>query len=185
MFSEIKVKCEQEMKDTFEYLRHELASLRTGRASTALLDGIKVDYYGTLTPINQVSSISVPEARLIVIQPWEKKMLRPIEKAIMTSDLNLNPNNDGQVIRIPIPAMTDERRKELVKYSNKLAEEAKVSMRNHRRDVNSIIKKSESEDHISKDNVADGIDEVQEITDKYIEKVDEIFKIKEKEILEI
>ncbi len=111
MFSKVKATCEKEMKETLEFLRHEFSSLRTGRASTALLDGIKVDYYGSQTPLNQVSSVSVPEARLIVIQPWEKKMLGPIEKAIMASDLGLNPNNDGQVIRIPIPAMTDERRK--------------------------------------------------------------------------
>ena len=185
MFSKIITSCKKEMEETLEYLRHEFSTLRTGRASTALLDGIKVDYYGTQTPLNQVSSISVPEARLIVVQPWEKKMLSPIEKAIMKSDLSLNPNNDGQVIRIPISAMTVERRKELAKYIHKLAEEAKISIRNHRHNANDIIKKSESEEHISKDNVADGLDEVQEYTDKYIKRVDEIFKIKEKEILDV
>ncbi len=185
MFTEIKSKCENEMNGTLEYLRHEFSTLRTGRASVTLLDGIKVDYYGTQTPLSQVSSVSVPEARLIVIQPWEKKMLGVIEKAIMASDLSLNPNNDGQVIRIPIPAMTDERRKEMVKFAHKLAEEAKVSIRNHRREVNTVIKKSESDGNISKDNVADGLDEIQEITDKYIKRIDEAIKTKEKEILEI
>ena len=127
MFSKIIADCKKEMEETLEYLRHELSTLRTGRASTALLDGIKVDYYGAQTPLNQVSSISVPEARLIVVQPWEKKMLNPIEKEIMKSDLGLNPNNDGQVIRIPIPAMTNERRKELAKYIHKLAEEENIN----------------------------------------------------------
>lgn len=185
MFSEIKTTCEKEMKETLEFLRHEFSSLRTGRASVALLDGIKVDYYGSQTPLNQVSSVSVPEARLIVIQPWEKKMLGAIEKEILKSDLSLNPNNDGQVIRIPIPAMTEERRRELVKHIHKLAEEAKISVRNHRHNANDKIKKSESEDHISKDNVADGLDEIQKITDKYVGRIDEIFKIKEKEILKV
>ncbi|MEA3499770.1 MAG: ribosome recycling factor [Candidatus Marinimicrobia bacterium] len=185
MFSKIKTNCDKEMEETLEFLRHEFAGLRTGRASTALLDGIKVDYYGSQTPLNQVSSISVPEARLIVIQPWEKKMLGPIEKAIMKSDLSLNPNNDGQVIRIPIPAMTDERREDLVKHIHKLAEEAKISVRNHRHEANKLIKKSESEDSISKDNVADGLDEIQEITDKHIDRIDEFFKVKEKEILKV
>ncbi|MEA1986897.1 MAG: ribosome recycling factor [Candidatus Marinimicrobia bacterium] len=184
MFSEVTSKCKNEMNDALSFLRHEFASLRIGRASTALLDGIKVDYYGSKTPLNQVATISVPEARLIVVQPWEKKILPLIEKAIMASDLSLTPNNDGQVIRIPIPAMTEERRKEMVKHIHKLSEEAKVSVRNHRRDANETIKKSEKEDHISKDNVADGLDEIQEITNDYIKKIDEVFKDKEKSILD-
>ncbi|MGC9512440.1 MAG: ribosome recycling factor [Fidelibacterota bacterium] len=184
MLESLYKECKAKMDKSVEVIRHELASIRTGRASTALLDGIKVDYYGNPTPLNQVANITVPEARLLVIQPWEKNMLPVIEKAILASSLGLTPANDGQVIRLPIPPMSDERRKDLSRIVSKIAEDGRISIRNVRREFNEHIKKMEKDGDISKDNAADGLDEIQKITDEHIAKIDEIFELKEKEILE-
>jgi ribosome recycling factor len=166
-------------------LKKEFASIRTGRASLALVDGIVVDYYGTPTPLPQVASLSVPESRQIAIQPWEKNLIPLIEKAILKSDLGLTPANDGKVIRINIPILTEERRKQLVKVVRKRAEESKVAVRNIRRDSNDELKKLEKEKHVSEDDVKKEQEEIQKITDMFIKKVDEIVEHKEKEIMEV
>jgi len=184
MQNEVYSYCEEYMKKSLSHLDHEFASLRTGRATPSLLDSVKVDYYGSLTPLSQCATISVPEARLLVIQPWDKTLLSAAEKAIQVANLGLNPINDGQVIRVPIPAMTDERRQELVKIVHSMAEDAKVSVRNIRRDANDQIKKLEKDKDISEDNAKDAHDEIQKITDKYVEKINEAQKVKEKEILD-
>ncbi|MEP9406274.1 ribosome recycling factor [Peribacillus frigoritolerans] len=163
----------------------ELASIRAGRANASLLDRISIDYYGSLTPVNQVAGISVPEARLLVIQPYDKTVLGEIEKAILKSDLGLNPSNDGSVIRIAIPALTEERRKELVKVVKKEAEEAKIAVRNVRRDANDDLKKLEKSGEITEDDLRGYADDIQKMTDGNITKIDEITKDKEKEILEV
>ena len=184
MQNEVYSYCEEYMEKSLSHLDHEFKSLRTGRATPSLLDSVKVDYYGSLTPLNQCTTISVPEARLLVIQPWDKTLLSAAEKAIQAANLGLNPINDGQVIRVPIPAMTDERRQELVKIVHQMAEEAKVSVRNVRRDANDKIKKLEKDKDISEDNAKDAYDEIQKITDKYVEKINEAQKVKEKDILD-
>ncbi|MGE6378091.1 ribosome recycling factor [Peribacillus muralis] len=163
----------------------ELASIRAGRANASLLDRISIDYYGSQTPINQVAGISVPEARLLVIQPYDKTVLGEIEKAILKSDLGLNPSNDGSIIRIAIPALTEERRKELVKVVKKEAEEAKIAIRNVRRDANDDLKKLEKNGEITEDDLRGYADDIQKMTDGNITKIDEITKDKEKEILEV
>ncbi|WP_144550257.1 ribosome recycling factor [Peribacillus simplex] len=163
----------------------ELASIRAGRANASLLDRISIDYYGSLTPVNQVAGISVPEARLLVIQPYDKTVLGEIEKAILKSDLGLNPSNDGSVIRIAIPALTEERRKELVKVVKKEAEEAKIAVRNVRRDANDDLKKLEKSGEITEDDLRGYAEDIQKMTDGNITKIDEITKDKEKEILEV
>ena len=163
----------------------ELASIRAGSANAALLDRISVDYYGAPTPINQLAGISVPEARLLVIQPYDKTILGEIEKAILKSDLGLNPTNDGSLIRIAIPALTEERRKELVKVVKKEAEEAKIAVRNIRRDGNEDLKKLEKNGEITEDDLRGYSDEIQKMTDQNISKIDDITKDKEKEILEV
>lgn len=172
------------MKRIIEALKEHLKSIRTGRANPALLDGIFVKYYGVDTPIAQVASISAPEANLLVVQPWDKTAIKDIEKAILTSDRDLNPNNDGNIIRIPIPALTADRRKDLVKQVRKIAEEFKVQVRNVRRDCNDDLKKLEK-GSVSEDTLSNTIDDVQEMTDKAIKSIDEIIKIKEASILEI
>ncbi len=178
----------QETKDrmgkSITALQNELKRVRTGRASTALLDGIKVDYYGTLTPLNQMASLSVPESRLIVVQPWDVTALKDIEKAILASDLGLTPSNDGKIIRISIPALTEERRKELVKVVSKTCEEYKVAVRNIRRDANELLKGFKKDGDITEDDAFKAQDQVQKITDDYIKQIDGIYKEKEKEILE-
>lgn len=166
-------------------LKREFGTLRAGRASLSVLDTITVDYYGVPTPLSQVASLSVPESRLIVIQPWESKILPDIEKAIMKSDLGLMPTNDGKLIRLAFPPLTEERRKELVKVAKRVAEEAKVAIRNIRRDGNDFIKELEKEKDISEDDLKKGQEEVQKITDSYIAKVDDILTHKEKEIMEV
>ncbi|MBF8251301.1 MAG: frr [Deltaproteobacteria bacterium] len=166
-------------------LKREFGTLRAGRASLAVLDTITVDYYGVPTPLSQVASLAVPESRLIVIQPWESKILPDIEKAIMKSDLGLMPTNDGKLIRLAFPPLTEERRKELVKVAKRVAEEAKVAIRNIRRDGNDFIKDLEKEKEISEDDLKKGQEEVQKITDSYIAKVDDILTHKEKEIMEV
>ncbi len=185
MKSELYREAEERMKKSVEAVRNEFAHIRTGKASAALLDGIRVDYYGSMVPIQQVANITVPEPRLISIQPWEKNMVPVIEKAIRQSDLGLNPNNDGRVIRVPIPTLTEERRKDLVRLVHKLAEEGRVAIRNIRRDVNEKIKKMEKDHEISEDDAHRELDEIQKLTDSYIEKIDELMKLKEKEILEV
>jgi len=175
---------DEKMKRIHDALREHLKSIRTGRANPLLLDGIMVNYYGVDTPIAQVGSISAPDANLLVIQPWDKTALKEIEKAILSSDRDLNPNNDGIVIRIPIPALTEERRKELVKQVKKIAEEFKVQVRNVRRDSNDDLKKIEK-GSVSEDAITESIDAVQTKTDKAIKVVDEIIKNKEISIMEI
>ncbi len=173
------------MQASIEALKKKFASVRTGRASLALLDGLTVDYYGTPTPIQQLASLSLPDSRQIAIQPWEQKIIPEIEKAIMKSDLGLTPMNDGKMIRINIPALTEERRKQLVKVVKKEAEDAKVAVRNIRRDVNEELKKLEKEKHVSEDEIKKEHDEVQKITDSFVKKIDELLEHKEKEIMEV
>lgn len=176
---------EERMGKSLTSLEEELAGLRTGRASAAMFDKIKVEYYGNPTPLNQVASISVPESRLVVIQPWDKGLLGEIEKAIQSSELSLNPNNDGKVIRINIPPLTEERRKEIVKLAKNIAEQSRVAVRNIRRDANDELKKSEKNGDISEDDLKRGEERVQKLTDQYIEKINEAVTAKENEILEI
>jgi ribosome recycling factor len=166
-------------------LQHAMTHIRTGRASINLLDGIKVDYYGTPTPVNQVATLHVPEPFLITVQPWDVSQIGPIEKAIRASDLGLNPANDGKVIRIPIPQLTEERRKEFVKKLHHVAEDHRVSMRNIRRDANEQLKKLLKDKAISEDDERRALDEVQKMTDGYIQKLDSAAKAKEKEILDV
>jgi len=172
------------MNKTIEAFKKELSRVRTGRASVALLDGIKVDYYGTLMPINQVASVTVPESRLITIQPWDANVLPEIEKAILKSDLGLTPTNDGKLIRVSIPPLTEERRKELVKLVKKMGEDCKVAIRNIRRDEMDKLKTKKKDKEISEDEFFRLQDEVQKVTDKFIKKVDELVSAKEKEIME-
>jgi ribosome recycling factor len=185
MDSSIKQSTVKKMEDALEALKKDFASLRTGRASLALLDHIMVDYYGTPTKLNQAASLSLPDSRTILIQPWEPKMIQEIEKAILKSDLGLNPANDGKVVRINIPQLTEERRKELVKIVKKRGEEAKVSTRNHRRETNDTLKSKEKTKEISEDELKKSLDEVQKLTDEYIKKVDETVAHKEEEIMEV
>ncbi len=183
MQNEVYSYCEEHMGKSLKHLDHEYASLRTGRANPSLLDGVMVDYYGAQTPLGQAATISVPEARLLVIQPWDKSLLPAAEKAIQAANLGLNPINDGSVIRVPIPAMTDDRRKELVKIVHGMAEDARISVRNVRRDANDQIKKLEKNKDISEDNSKDALVEIQKITDKYVDKIKEAQDKKEEEIL--
>jgi ribosome recycling factor len=175
----------QRMQKAVESLKKDLSRIRTGRASPALLDGLSVDYYGSPMPINQIANISVPDARMIVVQPWEKNMLAPIEKAIQTSDLGLNPQNDGNLIRLPIPPLSEERRKDLFKNCKKIGEESKVAIRNIRRDSNEKLKKCEKDKEITQDESKKGLDDIQKLTDKFIKTVDDLLVNKEKEIMEV
>jgi ribosome recycling factor len=172
------------MGKTITDLKNELKRVRTGRASLSLLDGIRVDYYGTQTQLNQMASLSVPESRLIVIQPWDVSAIKEIEKAILKSDLGLTPSSDGKLIRISIPPLTEERRKELVKVVSKMCEEHKIATRNIRRDSNELLKGFKKDGDISEDDSFKAQDSVQKVTDEYINRIDEIYKNKEKEILE-
>jgi len=185
MIEEIIGELKSDMDKIISHLKKEYDRVRTGRASLSLLDGIRVDYYGTPTPLNQVASLSVPEPRLITIQPWDKGVLADIEKAIQKSELGLTPMNDGKVIRISIPPLTEERRKELVKLVRKMAEERKVDLRNRRREANEMLRDLKKEKEITEDELFRYQEEVQEITDQYVKRVDEVLKGKEKEILEI
>jgi ribosome recycling factor len=173
------------MARSIESFKKELGKIRTGRASFSLLDGIKVDYYGTPTPLQQVGTLSVPESRLITVTPWDAKMIGPIEKAIQSSGLGLNPVNDGKIVRIPIPPLTEERRKELVKLVKKMAEDARVAVRNIRREAIERVKEKEKKKEISEDEMKRGQDRVQKETDAFIRKIDEILKVKEQEIMEV
>ena len=185
MIKDIFASHEDRMKKSIEALKREFASLRAGRATPALLDKVMVEYYGTPTPVNQLANISVPEPRMIMIQPWEKTILHDIEKAIMKSDLGLNPNSDGTAIRLTIPQLTQDRRTELVKSVNKKAEETKVAIRNLRRDANEAIKKLEKSKEVTEKKNKKGQDDMQKLVDKYIKAVDAAKAVKEKEIMEV
>jgi ribosome recycling factor len=182
---EILLTAEEKMGNAVEALGNAFGSVRTGRANARVLDRIKVDYYGAATPINQLAGIKTPDARLLVIEPWDKSSLKAIEKAIMESDLGVTPSNDGMCIRLPFPALTEERRRELVKQCKGYAEDARVSVRNARRDANSQLGKAEKAGDITEDDQGDGENDVQKLTDKYIKKIDEMFKKKEAEVMEI
>ena len=182
---EIQNKLQQQMDKTIEALKHEFSTIRAGRANAQMLDKIRVDYYGTPTPINQVGSISVPEPRTLMINPWDKSAMKDIETAIRNSDLGLNPTNDGEVIRLNVPALTEERRKELCKQAKKSAEEFKVRIRNERRDANDKLKKLEKEGEITEDDLKKAQDNVQKMTDKYIKEIDTLLDIKEKDIMAV
>ncbi len=185
MLKNIYKDIEDKMKKTVSVYNEELQSIRAGRANPALLDQIQVDYYGQMTPLNQVASVSAPEPRLLVIQPWDVNLIPIIEKEIQKSDLGLNPSNDGKLVRLVIPMLTEERRRDLTKVVNKNGENAKVAVRNIRRDAMDSIKKLEKDKSISEDEKKVGEDEVQKITDKYIKEVDSVTKRKEDELMEI
>ncbi|MGE5607120.1 MAG: ribosome recycling factor [Bacteroidota bacterium] len=185
MVKDLIKETENHMKMTIEATKKEFQTVRTGRASAGVLDRVVVEYYGNPSPLNQVASITVPDPRTIVIQPWDKTILAAIEKAILKADLGLNPVNDGTVIRLPIPQLTEERRKELVKVVRKEAEEKRVAIRNLRRDANDKIKSLEKGSKITEDESKKGLDETQKLTDKYIAEIDKLLAQKEKEILEV
>jgi ribosome recycling factor len=185
MTADIFDDAERRMKKAVEALRQDFAAIRTGRASSALVERIQVDYYGAPTPINQVAQISVPEARLIVIQPYERRLLTDIEKAIQKSDLGINPNNDGQVIRLNIPPLNEERRRDMVKMLHKKLDEHKVAVRNIRRDTQDKLQDREKKKEISEDELKRSKDRLQKLTDKYIDEMDKVGKTKEHEILEV
>ena len=176
---------EEKMDKTISVLKENFAEVRAGRANPAILNKVKVDYYGTPTPINQVAGISVPEARLIVIQPWDLSILKEIEKAILASDIGINPNNDGKVIRLAFPELTEERRKELVKDVKKIAEESKVAIRNARRDGMDEFKTKQKNNEITEDDLRDAEESIQKLTDKYVDEVDQLAANKEKEIMSV
>ena len=182
---EIQNKLQQQMEKTIEALKHEFSTIRAGRANAQMLDKIRVDYYGTPTPINQVGSISVPEPRTLMINPWDESAMKDIETAIRNSDLGLNPTNDGEVIRLNVPALTEERRKELCKQAKKASEEFKVRLRNERRDANDKLKKLEKEGEITEDDLKKAQDNVQKMTDKYTKEVDVLLEVKEKDIMAV
>ena len=184
MIDDIYQETRESMGKTVEALKRELQRIRTGRASLSVLDGIKVDYYGTPTPLNQMATLAVPESRQITIQPWDASVIKDIEKAILKSDLGLTPSNDGKILRISIPPLTEERRKELVKVIHKICEDHKVTARNIRRDSNDLLKSLKKDGDISEDEAFRSQDEVQKITDEHIKLIDECYSEKEKEILE-
>ncbi|RPI03337.1 MAG: ribosome recycling factor [Calditrichaeota bacterium] len=183
MIENIKKDAKERMEKAVETVRNDFAKLRTGKATPALLDSIRVDYYGSPMPIKQIANVSAPEPRLLVVQPWERNMVAEIERAIIKSDLGLNPANDGIVIRIPIPQLSEERRRDLVKIARKGGEEGKIAIRNVRRDANERLKKDEKAGDLSEDECRDGQDDIQKLTDDYIKKIDEILQLKEKEIM--
>jgi ribosome recycling factor len=185
MQKEARKRLTDRMEKTIDTLKKDLAGIRTGRASLAIFEGIMVDYFGTPTPINHVATLSVPESRLITIQPWDPKTIPDIERAIQKSDLGVNPGNDGKIIRIAIPPLTEERRKEIVKQVHKRGEEAKIALRNIRRDGNDEMKNIEKEEHLSEDQTKRSIEEIQKITDSNIKKVDETVAHKEEEVMEV
>jgi len=184
MINEIFVDIKDRMNKAVEHYRHEVSTIRTGRASANILDGVKVDYYGSPTPLNNIAHVTVPEGQLIVIQPFDPGNIEFIEKAIMSSDVGLTPNNDGSVIRLNIPSLTEERRKELVKVVHKMIEEGRVAIRNIRRDANDLLKKSEKEHDLSEDNLRRATDNIQEMTDEHIKNLNQIQEAKEKDILD-
>lgn len=181
----VKAHTGERMKKSIEALKDDFNTIRTGRASAALFEKIKVDYYGEPTPLNQVATISIPEARLVVIQPWDKSVLAEIEKAIQKSELSLNPNNDGKLIRINIPPLTEERRKEFVKVAKNMAEQSRVAVRNIRRDANDELKKKQKSGDITEDDEKRGHEDIQKMTDDFINDINAVLEEKEKEIMEI
>ncbi|MCL2320327.1 MAG: ribosome recycling factor [Treponema sp.] len=183
--SDTQISAEERMKKTLASLKEGFAALRTGRASAALFDKIRVDAYGDKSPLNQIANISIPEARLIVIQPWDRALIGEIEKAIRTSELSLNPSNDGKVIRISIPPLTEERRKELAKQARNQAEQSRVAIRNIRRDGNEELKKLLKDTKITEDEESKSVEALQKLTDSYIGKVNQVLEEKEKEIMEV
>jgi len=185
MIKEILADCDVRQKRSVEVLRQELTRIRTGKASVGLVEPIKAEAYGTEMPLSQMANVSTPDARTILIQPWDKSTLNAIEKAIQKSDLGLNPNNDGQQIRLTLPPLTEDRRKELVKLVKKYVEDAKTAVRNVRRDANEHIKKLEKSHEVSEDASHEAVDQVQKLTDKHIKEMDHLFELKEKEVMEI
>ena len=173
------------MDDAVEALRRDFSTVRTGKASPALLDTVRVDAYGSLVPLNQVATVSAPEPRLLVVQPWDRSMMGPVEKAIQTSDLGLNPANDGKIIRVPIPALTEERRREYVRLLHKMAEEARVSVRHARKGANDEIKRLQKDGEVSEDDARRQQDEVQKSTDQHIQAIDDLLRHKEAEVMEV
>ena len=182
---EVHKKLEEKMEKTISVLKEELLTIRAGRANPNMLDRVSVDYYGTMTPLKQMAAVSSPEPRTIMVQPWDKTAMASIEKAILTSDLGFNPSNDGNVIRINIPQLTEERRKDLIKLVAKTGEQAKVALRNERREANEAIKKLEKTSEISEDDAKKAQDEVQKITDAHTKTIDELIEKKEKDIMEV
>src|SRR5262245_35601214 len=176
---------EDQMKKTLDRMRGDLGTLRTGRASTALLENVRVEYYGSQTPLNQLAAMAAPEARTLEIRPWDKAALQEIEKAILKSDLGLTPSNDGNIIRLQIPALTEERRKDLIKVVRKMAEEYRVSLRNERRDAVERLKKAEKSKEITEDDRTSGEAEIQKMTDQHIKKIDDLLAVKERDIMEV
>ena len=185
MMNEVIAEVKQDMEKTVAAMRQSLQKVRTGRASIGILDGIMVDYYGTPTPLKQLATLAVPEPRLITIQPWDKGAISSIEKAIFKSELGLTPANDGKIIRVPIPPLNEERRRDLVKMVKKMAEEYRVEIRNHRRDANAMLKDLEKDKEISQDELKTSQDKVQDLTNDYIKQVDTLLVDKEKEIMEV
>jgi ribosome recycling factor len=185
MDREIKKQTTEKMEKAIETLKKDFSAIRTGRASISLLDGLTVDYYGSPMPLNQVATLSVPEPKMITIQPWEQNMIVVIEKAILQSDLGLNPSNDGKIIRIAIPPLTEERRKQLVKVVRKRAEEARIAIRNIRRHANDDLKQKEKQKEINEDELKKSLDEIQKVTDAHIKHVDGVLQHKEQEIMEV
>jgi ribosome recycling factor len=185
MINDITTDTEDGMKKAVDSFKRDLQKIRTGRANAAMLDGIKVDYYGTPTPVNQVSTVQVVDARLITVKPWEKAMLSVIDKAIRASDLGINPVSDSELVRLPIPPLTQERRRELAKVVNKQTEEARVAVRSARRDAMDLVKDAEKEKQITEDERKNGEKKIQDLTDKYIAMIDDVAKAKEKEIMEL
>jgi ribosome recycling factor len=185
MINDITNDCEDGMKKAMEAFKRDLAKIRTGRATTSMLDGVRVDYYGTPTPVNQVATVTVVDARLLTIKPWEKNMIPVIDKAIRASDLGLNPVPDSDLVRVPIPPLTQERRRDLAKVVKKQTEEARVAVRAARRDAMDLIKEAEKDGEISEDEKKNGEKKIQELTDKYVASVDEVAAAKEKEIMEL
>ena len=185
MMKDVITKTRQGMEKSIESLKKDFTRVRTGRASVSLLDDVRIDYYGTPTPLSQVGTLAVPEPRLITITPWEKKLIPDIEKAILKSDLGLNPSSDGVLVRIIIPPLTEDRRKEMCKVLKRLGEESKIALRNIRRDGNDGLKKLEKDKEISEDDLKRGEKEIQELTDQYVKKVDETVAAKEKEVMEV
>ncbi len=185
MYREVVAKSEETMRKSMGFLKEDLATIRAGKANPKLVDKIQVSYYGTMTPLNQVANISVPEPRAIMIQPWDASLVKEIEKAILASDLGITPSNDGKVIRLIIPVLTEERRKDLLKLVKKETENAKVAVRNIRRDANEELKKLEKSSEITKDDLKKSEEDMQKLTDKFIKFVEDIYKEKEKEILEV
>jgi ribosome recycling factor len=185
MVNDIVKELENDIVKAHDAIKKELAKVRTGRASLTLLDGVRVDYYGTPTPLNQVASCSTPDARLIVIKPWEKKLCPAIEEAIRKADLGVNPQSDGELVRVPIPALTEERRRELTKVVKRMGEDSRVAIRNLRRDANEMLKEATKGGEISEDDEKQGLKKVQDSVDKGIAKVDEILAKKEAEIMEV